>query len=181
MQRTCNASVACLNEGSLKPFKNLLEWLKAPIEPGACCLNQSVNCPNASFCHPFTHHIVASSAIRKPMAQFECSLQVSSSVRTRFGTKESNSQSESELASATATTTGNVSGNAVKSVSGLPTANSVPELPTANFVCELPTADFPCVNAAHQFFATKDSYHKRAVFRFTPASEAVTVTASIKS
>ena len=130
--------VACLNEGSLKAIQNLLEWFKAPIEPGACCLNQSVNCPNASFCHPFTHHIVASSAIRKPMAKFECSLQISSRVRVSFGTKESKSQSDSELVSATSATTGNVSGNAVKSVSGLPTADSVPELPTANLMWDFP-------------------------------------------
>ena len=138
-----------------------------------------MNCPKASFCHPCTHHIVASSAIRKPMAKFECSLQISSRVRVSFGTKESKSQSDSELVSATSATTGNVSGNAVKSVSGLPTADSVPP---ANSVPELPTAnlmwDFPGVNAADHSFALKYAYHCRAVFRCTPPSTAATETAS---
>ena len=64
------------------------------------------------------------------------------------------SQSDSELVSATSATTGNVSGNAVKSVSGLPTANSVPELPTANLDLMW---EFPGVNAADHSFAFKEA------------------------
>ena len=141
-----------------------VEWFKVPTKSGACCFNQFVNCPKASFCHPCTHHIVASSAIRKPMAKFECSLQISSRVRVSFGTKESKSQSDSELVSATSATTGNVSGNAVKSVSGLPTANSVPELPTANLMW-----DFPGVNAADHSFALKYADHRHTVFFAAPS------------
>ena len=113
------------------------------------------------------------------MANFGCSLQISRRVRVSFGTKESKSQSDSELVSATSATTGNVSGNAAKSVSGSPTADSVPP---ANSVPELPTAnlmwDFPGVNAADHSFAFKDAYHCRAVFRCTPPSTAATETAS---
>ena len=68
-----------------------------------------------------------------------------------FGTKESKSQYDSELVSATSATTGNVSGNAVKSVSGLPTADSAPELPmhshsAAPFLveCVTPSIDVLC-------------------------------------
>ena len=156
-----------------KPFTNLVERFKVPINSGACCVNQFVNCPKASVCHPCTHHIVASSAIRRPVAKFELPLQLSSRVRVSFGTQESKSQSDSELVSATSATTGNVSGNAVKSVSGLPTADSVPELPTANLMW-----DFPGVNAADHPLAFKDAYHRRAVFRCTPPSAAATETAS---
>ena len=55
-------SVACLNEGSLKTIQKSCRWFNASIKSGACCFNQCVNCPKASFCHPCTHHIMESSS-----------------------------------------------------------------------------------------------------------------------